>query len=123
MNPLTDHVFSLIQAGDDSDRVQMLEDNDRPLAVQADWPNDSYCFRLCRRPDYQRSPNGKFNQYSGEMTVTITTPFPGTCSCMKLDFDDETTSQLMAERVCLSYVPVCVRVRVCMYVCMYFVFI
>jgi hypothetical protein len=107
-------MFCLVAAGDDADGVQLLDDKERPLVVQADWPNDSYCFRLCRRPDYQRSANSKINQYSGDMTVTIATPFPGKNSHLKMDFDDEMTSQLMTEQVNES-----VRVCVCLYLCMY----
>jgi hypothetical protein len=96
-------MFCLVAAGDDADGVQLLDDKERPLVVQADWPNDSYCFRLCRRPDYQRSANSKINQYSGDMTVTIATPFPGKNSHLKMDFDDEMTSQLMTEQTLLEY--------------------
>lgn len=97
------HCVSIFQAGDDSSHIRMLQDSERPLGVSAEWPNDSYCFRLCRRPDYQRSLNDEPVQYSGEMAVSVATPFPGTYSSAKLDFDSETTAKLMVEQVSKGY--------------------
>ena len=77
----------------------MLQDNERPLSIQAEWLNDTYCFRLCRRPDYQGSLEDAPVHYKGEMSVTLTTPFQGTYSSIKVDFDDETTASLLLEQV------------------------
>ena len=123
--PPTNSVYFYLRPQTDGQRIlRVLDDRERPLVVQTDWPKDSYRFRLCRRPDYPATtttrrketspqlPSGGSSTNAGsptlsaareltakDMYVSVATPFGGKFQSVKTEIDEDTTARQVLEQV------------------------